>query len=135
MLGKFLFILIVIATYAFAAPENIIDSKLHTTIFHNRQQKTLRFLVKYEIGYGDTKHCAIVKRRIFTSVQPDKFHAYIFSRQLVKQYGPALFTCVHEKFHVLNSRFPDRHIRYVLKNNGKYYTKAIPAYHHIYPLG
>lgn len=113
--------------------DNESDNILHTTIFHNKDHKTLRFLVTFGMGYGDANNCNIVKQRVFTATHPDGFHAHNYGKHLAKEFGPALFTCVNERLHVIDSQYPDESAKYALKNNGKYYTKAIPDTTDVYP--
>lgn len=109
------------------------DNILHTTVFHNQDHKTLEILVTFGIGYGDRINCQIVKKRIFKATHPDGYEAHNYGRYLAKEYGPELFTCVHENLHVIGSKYPAENITYSLTNNGEYYTSAIPDKTAIYP--
>lgn len=109
------------------------DNILHTTIFHNEDHKTLEFLVTFGVGYGDKNNCQIVKQRIFKAIHPDGYHAHNYGHYLAEEYGPELFTCVHENLHVIGSQYPDENMTYSLKNNGEYYTSADPDKTDVYP--
>lgn len=109
------------------------DNVLHTTVFHNKDHKTLDFLVTFAIGYGDANHCRLVKERIFKATHQDGYQAHNYGRYLAKEYGPELFTCVHENLHVIGSKYPDENMTYSLTNNGEYYTNAIPEKTDVYP--
>lgn len=109
------------------------DHILHTTVFHNKDHKTLDFLVTFGVGYGDEENCQIVKQRIFKATTPDGHEAHNYGRFLAKEYGPELFTCVHENLHVIGSQYPDENMTYAITNNGEYYTSAIPNRTDVYP--
>lgn len=109
------------------------DNILHTTIFHNNDHKTLDFIVTFGIGYGDANTCSIVKQRIFQATHADGYHAHNYGRYLANEFGPELFTCVHENLHVIGSHYPDENITYALTNNGEYYTNALPGKSDVYP--
>lgn len=107
------------------------DNVLHTTIFHNANQKTMTFSVNFGIGYQQAGSCHISKRRLFTSTIKNNFHAKNYGHYLAKEYGPELYTCVTETIRHRNCKSISW--TYQLKNNGTYYTQAIPAITHIYP--
>ncbi|MGQ3888742.1 hypothetical protein ACQUW5_06880 [Legionella sp. CNM-1927-20] len=109
------------------------DNILHTTVFHNKDHKTLEFLVTFGVGYGDGNNCQIVKQRVFKAIHPDGFEAHNYGRYLAKEYGSELFTCVHENLHVMGSQYPDENMTYSLTNNGEYYTSATPNKTDVYP--
>ncbi|MBA3661966.1 MAG: hypothetical protein H0W64_09570 [Gammaproteobacteria bacterium] len=109
------------------------DNILHTTVFHNKDHKTLTFLVTFGVGYGDRHHCQIVKKRIFKATHTDGCEAHNYGHYLAKEYGPELFTCVNENLHVIGSQFPDENMTYALTNNGQYYTSALPDRTDVYP--
>jgi|GEM_PF-2276397 len=110
------------------------DNIIHTTVYHNAGHKRLDFLVTFEVGYFDAKgHCKMQKQRIFKASHPDGDHALTLGHHLANEYGPELFNCVHETLHVIDSPYPDEAMTYRLMNNGRYYTKAYPDRHDVYP--
>lgn len=113
------------------------DFPIHTTIYHNYHGKTLTFQVTFDIGYYNvkTKSCMMQKRRNFQATHKDGSHALLYGKHLANEYahGPKLYDCVHETLHVICSQYPDESMTYQLKNNGTYYTRAIPNVHNVYP--
>lgn len=77
----------VLAGGQFNDPE---DNILHTTVFHNKDHKTLDFLVTFSVGYGDKNDCRILKKRIFKATHPDGYEAHNYGRYNVEYYTNAI---------------------------------------------